>query len=240
MNGTPHHNQDREQAKVLIVSDELVTARVWGYSLSQSGIDVRLIGIEEPVLEIWAEELPDLIVLEDFDSQTEEITLCRELRETTVAPILLLTARTDEAFQIEAYQAGVDECIPFPITPRLFLAKVAAWLRRTENLPVTLFEEVRAGGLALRVDQKRLTLESGAVVRLSALEARLLFLLMNRAGQAVDSDQILARVWGIVGETNTNLLKNLVYRLRRKIEADPADPQRLVTAGGGYMFRPEG
>jgi DNA-binding response OmpR family regulator len=225
--------------KVLIISDEAETARVWGFTLGEAGLDVTLIGIADPVLEVWAELLPDLIIIEDFNAEVEELELCRRLREETVVPLLYLTAKLDEAFLLETYKAGADETIPFPITPRLFQAKVKAWLRRTQSLPLAALDGVRKGGFLLDPESRRLVLPTGEVVNLSVLESRLLYVLMGYPGKAFDSTQLVERVWGYYGEGNNSLLKVLVYRLRRKIEPDPARPRYLLTVdNSGYAFEP--
>ena len=235
----PPGNQEGQKAQVLIITDEPDSAQVWGFSLSQLGLDVRLINITDPVLEIWSEVLPDLIIFEDFDSDEEEVQVCRDLRAATIVPILFLTSKTSESFWLKIYQLGADECIPFPISPRLFKAKVAAWLRRTQDLPIAAVEDIRSGGFVLNLQTRRLTLPNRASLRLSALEARLLYLLMNHPGQPLENEKIIEKVWGYYGNGSGPLLKNLVYRLRKKIEADPSQPGCLLTWGeGGYRFDP--
>lgn len=227
----------KPRPRVLIISDEPETAQVWGFSLSQVGLETRLVSVSEAVMQIWAEELPDLIIIEDFNDQVEELELLRQLRAETVVPILYLTGKTDEPFLVETYRFGSDETIPFPISPRLFQAKVSAWLRRTQSMPMTALDEVRAGGFILNPESRWLSLPSGDMVRLSMLEARLLYLLMTHPGRAFETYQLLERIWGYYGEGDSILLKNLVYRLRRKIEPDPAQPRYLVTeANLGYKF----
>lgn len=235
----PNRIELRPKAKVLIVSDEPVTARVWGFSLNQVGFETRLIGITEPVMDVWAEELPDLIIIEDFNAEVEELALCQELRGETVVPILYLTTKTDEAFLLEIYHLGVDECISFPISPRLFQAKVSAWLRRTSSMPLEVLEEIRVGGFHLNMASRRLVTACGEALRLTVLEARLLYLLMSQPGRIFETEQIVEKVWGYYGNGDSRLLKNVVYRLRRKLEPDPAQPQYLVTEGtSGYRFLP--
>lgn len=225
-------------AKVLIISDELTTAEVWGFSLNQVGLNVTLIGIEDPVLETWMEVTPDLIIIEDFNKDVEEIELCRQLRKETAVPILYLTGKTEETFLLQVYEVGADECITFPITPRLFQAKVKAWLRRTMSVPLAALNEVEIGELRLNVDKRVLNLPAGEQVKLTNLESRLLYLLMSHPGRGFDSEEIVNRVWGYWGEGDGTLLKNLVYRLRRKIEPNPNQPRFIVTVEGhGYGFK---
>jgi DNA-binding response OmpR family regulator len=228
----------RSGAKILIVSDEPLTAQDWGYSLAQSGLDIRMISLAEDVMEVWAEETPDLIIIEDFNEQMEEIELCRQLRLVTIVPILFLTNKISETFQYEVYRAGADECIPYPVNLKLFHAKVRAWLRRTKSFPLAGLDEVQVDGFRLFADQKRLALPSGAMIRLTTLETRLLYLLMSHPGREFESEEMVERVWGHYGEGDNRLLKNHIYRLRRKIEVDPANPCYLVSVGySGYKFR---
>jgi DNA-binding response OmpR family regulator len=223
---------------VLIVSDDPMSARVWGFSLSQLGLRVRLIGVEEQVIDIWAEEVPDLIVIEDFNDQVEEMQVLQQLRSETIVPILFLTSKTHETFHFQTYEIGADECIPLPITPRLFQAKVKSWLRRSFAMPLIGADEVRAGPFALNTSQKRLILPDGNSIRLTILETRLLYVLMSNDGRSVDGEAIVRQVWGRFSVSDHRLLKNHVYRLRRKLEPDLANPCYLLSEGrNSYRFR---
>jgi DNA-binding response OmpR family regulator len=227
----------RPNARVLIISDEPSTAAIWGFSLNQVGFQVTLIGISDSILEVCMEVLPDLIIIEDFNKEVEEIGLCRQLRRETAVPILYLTGKTDEAFQIQVYKVGADECITFPITPRLFQAKVEAWLRRTMSIPLAALKEVECGELRLNADKRWLRLPADKLVKLTNLETRLLYLLMSHPGQVFETDEIVNKVWGYWGEGDKSLLKNLVYRLRRKMEPDLEHPRWVVTVKDrGYAF----
>jgi DNA-binding response OmpR family regulator len=231
----------RPNARVLIISDEPATAAVWGFSLNQVGFDVILIGITDSVLEACMEVLPDLIIIEDFNKEVEEVDLCCHIRRETAVPILYLTGKTDEAFQIQVYKVGADECITFPITPRLFQVKVEAWLRRTMSIPLAALNDVECGELHLNADKRWLRLPAGELVKLTNLETRLLYLLMSHPGQLFETDEIVNKVWGYWGEGDKSLLKNLVYRLRRKMEPDLEHPRWVVTVKDrGYAFRNEG
>lgn len=157
-----------------------------------------------------------------------------------VNPILLMTPRRHEAHLLEAYQAGVDECIVKPISPSLFLAKVKSWLRRSWTVPAEALNGVQAGDLQLDPARRELITATGSVVKLTNLEFRLLHLLMSHRGQVLDSNLIIDRVWGYTGGGNSVLLKNVVYRLRRKVEPDPSQPRYIQTATGErYTFQPK-
>ncbi len=226
------------KARVLIISDEVESARVWGFALNQLGLNVVLIGLSDPVLEIWAREAPDLVIIEDFNRSLEDLALCRQLRALTVVPMLFLTTIANEAFQLKAYRAGVDDIMIFPLTPRIFQAKVKAWLRTANSIPAAALDPLEAGEFCLDPNKRELKTEGESVVGLTVLEARLLYLLMSHPQKVFTASQLVDRVWGFFGEGDATVLKNLVYRLRRKIEPDPAQPRYLVTEGKyGYRFQ---
>ena len=227
--------------KVLIISDAPATADIWGYSLSQLGLDVKVIDLAENFMEAWENETPDIIIIEDFNDQIEELDICSALREVTIVPILYLTSKLNEKFHLDVYQAGADECIPFPISPRLFQAKVNAWLRRTQSLPMAALNEISAGGFCLDPGRRTLYLPNQTAVRLTALETRLLVLLMSNPGKVIPPADIIEKVWGYHGLNDRKLVRNHIFRLRRKIEADPSRPRCLVSAGNsGYKFQVSG
>jgi DNA-binding response OmpR family regulator len=230
----------RLQAKVLLISDEPVAAKVWGFSLNQVGLDVTLIGISDDALGILAVEAPDLIIIEDFNEQIEELDICQQLRAAAAVPILFLTNKPSEAFYLEAYRQGADDCISLSISPRLFQAKVTAWLRWTMSMPFSGLEEFKVAGFHLITSQKHLTLPGGKVVRLTNLETRLLSLLISHPGKVFSDLEITEKVWGYFGSGDSRLLKNHIYRLRRKIEPDPSKPRYLVSEGvAGYKLLTE-
>jgi DNA-binding response OmpR family regulator len=229
--------QSTSRIKGLVITDELESGKIWGYSLEQIGIQVTLVKVTEDIPGLWKDILPDLVLLEDFNLENEELEICRQLRQVSPVPILLLTRKTDEIFQLEAYRAGVDECILQPISPLLFLAKVQAWTRQTRNLPYATVEDLEAGRFMLQPERRQLSLPDGGKVQLTNLEVRLLYVLMHQPGKAVDSASLIERIWGSYGGGDNVMLKNLVYRLRRKIESDPTKPTCLLTDGNlGYHF----
>lgn len=225
-------------ATVLVVSDQPDTARIWAFTLKQMGLEVCLAGFSERTLQLWAEEYPDLIVLEVYDSSADVFAFCHRLRDEAAVPILFLTARNDEAFILEAYKAGADECVSHPVSPRLFTAKVQAWLRRSLVVPSATLDVLHVGGFLLDPDRKSVMIPTGEMVKLTNLESRLLYLLMSHHGWILETDYLVERVWGHFGEGDSVLLKNVVYRLRKKIEPDPSQPRYLLTESSiGYKFQ---
>lgn len=133
--------------------------------------------------------------------------------------------------------AGVDDVVVKPIRPAIFLAKILAWMRRSWTVPIDNLSLVKAG--KHRVDPARRCLidPAGIEIRLTNLEFRLLHLLMSRPGFVFSLEEIIESIWGGHGNGDQVLLKNVVYRLRKKIEADPGNPLLLQTGQGGYSFQ---
>jgi len=138
---------------------------------------------------------------------------------------------------LEAYEAGVDECILKPIHPALFHAKMKAWLRRSWTVSVDMFDSLSVGSFHLIPLDRVLELDNSGLIHLTNLELRLLYNLMGRPGRTVTTEELCQRVWGPSGGGNVATLKNLVYRLRHKIEKDPTHPHYVHTvAGVGYQL----
>jgi DNA-binding response OmpR family regulator len=235
---SPETTHPHNPAQVLVVSDDPEIGRLWAYALEQIGLGVSISELGAKAIERWAEALPDLVVVDSHCWQGEDIEFCRLLRVETVVPILLFTAQNDEYYLLDAYRSGVDEVVAQPVSPRLFLAKVRAWLRRAQSIPSSVLDDLAVGGFTLDEGRRLISLPNGRMVRLTHLEARLLYLMMGHPNQVLESTALIERVWGHYGEGDGALLKNLVYRLRCKIEPDPAAPRHLITEGNlGYRFR---
>jgi len=223
--------------KVLIVSNHQTTGPLWVFTLQQQKLDVVLEAVPGNVFQRWSEEIPDLIILDINWPQTLTVELVKKLRAETMVPILILTSVGLEEFLIETYQAGADETIVKPMSPSLFLAKIKAWLRRSWTIPMDTLEAIKVGKFQLQPETRSVILEDGEPVRLTNLEFRLLYFLMSRAGRTVTTEELIQHVWGYSGEGDNTILKNLVYRVRRKVEKDPANPIFIQSVPGrGYKF----
>jgi DNA-binding response OmpR family regulator len=140
---------------------------------------------------------------------------------------------------LEAYHAGVDDFLVKPLSPSLLHAKIKVWLRRSASVSIDVLNPLRVGTLQLFPSEKIILLQNDSV-RLTNLELRLLYFLMNRSGQIVTIEELNQRVWGYHAEADNTMLKNVVYRLRRKIEEDPANPLIIQTITGvGYKLSAE-
>ena len=226
--------------KVLVVSNQQTTGPLWVFSLQQRQLNVLLEADPTRTLQRCEMESPDLIILDINFPETDTLELIRSLRAEMLTPIMLLFPSRSEEYVIETYKAGVDDCILKPVSPSLFQAKVQVWLRRFGSLLPDEMSPLKVGTLHLFPAERFVMLKNGGVVQLTNLELRLLYYLMNRPGQIVTTEELNQKVWGYTSEADNTMLKNVVYRLRRKIEADPANPLIIQTVVGvGYRLAPE-
>ena len=223
--------------KVLIVSNHQTTGPLWVFGLKQQKLDVILETVPANTIQSWSEENPDLIILDINWQEKQILELLQNLRVETTVPIILLTSSRSEDFLLETYQAGVDETLFKPINPSLFLAKIKVWLRRARTVPSDTLDPLKVGKIQLQPSDRTVILGDGNRVRLTNLEFRLLYFLMSRAGRTVTAEELIQRVWGYADEGDSIVLKNMIYRVRRKIEKDPARPIFIQTLPGlGYKF----
>jgi DNA-binding response OmpR family regulator len=147
---------------------------------------------------------------------------------------MMLTVRNEEEDLVKAIELGADDYLTKPFSPRTLLARIKALLRRAgmENTA-----PLAAGRVELSTEDHTVRIGGGDPVRLTKLELRLLQMLLANVGRTVSSDRLLAHIWGHRNSGDRQLLKQLVHRLRQKIETDPALPQLLQTAAGaGYKL----
>jgi DNA-binding response OmpR family regulator len=225
--------------KVLIISNRQTTGPLWVFSLQQQKLSVVLEPNPAGTLRRWEKEIPDLILIDLNLPEVPTLELIKSLRAETITPILLLTAARGEEYMLEAYHAGVDDYLVKPLSPSLLHAKIKVWLRRSASVSIDVLNPLRVGTLQLFPSEKIILLHNDSV-RLTNLELRLLYYLMNRPGQIVTIEELNQRVWGYHAEADNTMLKNVVYRLRRKIEEDPANPLIIQTVTGvGYRLSAE-
>lgn len=225
--------------KVLVVDDDLELLALVAYALRQNGYTV----IEAPdgraALKCFAEEQPDLVILDYNLPYLSGLEVLKHLRaEGHTTPIMMLTVRSAEEDQVEALDVGADDYLTKPFSPRALLARVRALLRRARGeQPAALM----AGDLTLDPENLRVQIAGAAEVALTRLEFRLLQLMVSNAGHTLSSERLTGHIWGYRGLGDRQLLKQLVHRVRLKIEVDPSAPRRLVTVPGvGYRLEESG
>lgn len=222
--------------KIFVVCSRSDTAPVWGYILRQRGLIVTLETSPEKALQRWLAEIHDVIVIDLDNTGQQNIELYNKLREMSMVPILLFLPVYDETLIMEAYENGVDEVVIKPISPPIFLAKILSWARRSWIMPMDELELLKAGSHRLDPVRRSLIDPNGKEIDLTNLEFRLLHLLMSRPGHLFGAEDLIETIWGEYGHGDQVMLKNVVYRLRKKVEPDPSRPVHLQTRGGGYSF----
>jgi DNA-binding response OmpR family regulator len=222
--------------KVLLVDDDLDLLTVTGFALQQAGFLVVTAPDGPAALEVFRREQPDVAVLDINMPRMNGFELAQKLREKSRIPVLMLTARSEEEDVVKALSLGADDYLTKPFSPKILLARVKALLRRAGR---EVTDAVASGALSL--DANELTLHGlpRGPVRLTPLELRFLQLLLAHSGRTVNAERLLVHVWGNRAGGNRQLLKQLVHRLRQKVEGDPAAPTLVRTMpNAGYMLDP--
>ncbi|MGB4804856.1 MAG: response regulator transcription factor [Anaerolineae bacterium] len=221
--------------KALVVDDDRVLADLTAFALRRAGFDVIQAFDGEVALRRWEAEQPDLIILDVNLPRVDGFTVCRRIRAVAATPIIMLTVRDKEDDIIRGLNLGADDYMAKPFSPRQLVARSLTVLRRAGK---TLAPSVRqAGSLSFDSSRRELRRDDGAPVTLTPLEGRLLDLLMTNAGQILPSETIIDQVWGPEGG-DRDMLRQLVHRLRTRIEPDPAHPTLIETIPGlGYGLK---
>jgi len=220
--------------KVLIADDDADLRDLIAYALTQAGYLVIKSGDGAAALAAFAAEAPDLVILDVNMPHASGFEVCARIRERSVVPVMMLTVRGEEEDLVRALELGADDYLTKPFGPRTLIARIRALLRRAGLESAT---PLVAGRVSLDVEEHTAQVGGAAPVRLTKLEMRLLQMLLAHAGRTVGSDRLLVHIWGHRSSGDRQLLKQLVHRLRQKIEADPSLPQLLQTAAGaGYKL----
>jgi DNA-binding response OmpR family regulator len=220
--------------KILIADDDRDLLALIGFALTQAGYLIVRASDGPSAIRLFETETPDLVVLDINMPGASGFQVCEAIRTKSRVPIMMLTVRGEEEDLVRALELGADDYLNKPFSPRTLLARIKALLRRAggeSSAPLAV------GQIALDVDEHTVRIRDGEPVRLTKLELRLLQMLLANAGRTVHSDRLLVQVWGHRNSGDRQLLKQLVHRLRQKIEADPANPVLLLTAAGsGYKL----
>jgi DNA-binding response OmpR family regulator len=221
--------------KILIVDDDLELRELIGFALRQAGYLVVAAADGAEALVIFEREQPDLLILDVNLPKLSGLEVCRHIRDVATTPIMMLTVRSSEEDQVQGLDMGADDYLTKPFSPRTLLARVRALLRRAE---IDRPSPQTAGGLALDVEGQAVQVRGSAPIRLTKLEFRLLQYLLANAGHTITVERLTTHVWGYRGLGDRQMLKQLVHRLRQKIETSPSEPQYLMTvAGVGYTLQ---
>jgi DNA-binding response OmpR family regulator len=221
---------------VLVVEDDPAILQGLQESLRVERHDVLSASDGETGYRLAREKKPDLVILDLMLPKMGGFEVCRKLRaEKFTAPILMLTARGDEADRVLGLDLGADDYVTKPFSVRELLARVRALLRRLER-PENLPDEIRFDDVV--VDFRRCEAQKdGAPVELTRKEFGVLRLMAAKAGEVVSRDDLLNGVWGYESYPNTRTVDVHIALLRSKLEQNPSTPRRLITVHGiGYKL----
>jgi DNA-binding response OmpR family regulator len=225
-------------ATILVVDDEPVVRDVVVRYLQRDGYTTLEAGNGNDARALITSNDPSLVVLDVMLPGIDGLELCRWIRERSVLPVILLTARADETDRIIGLELGADDYVTKPFSPRELAARVRAVLRRTDqgtNAPPATIE---VGELVLDSDARLLT-RDGTPLALTLKEFDLLWFLASHPRHVFSREVLMERVWGYQAAYDTGTVTVHVRRLREKIEPDPTTPRHLQTVWGvGYRFEP--
>lgn len=230
--------------KILVVDDDRVLAEIMVFTLQRAGFDVIRAFDGATARRRWRDDESDLIILDVNLPDASGFDICREIRQQSDVPIILLTVRGEEDDIVRGLEIGADDYITKPYSPRQLVARTQAVLRRfaasTKSEAVPTRREV--ADLILDLGRREVRVSDGEPITLTPLESRLLDYLMVNAGHVLTTDALVDHVWG-PDRASRNMLRQLVHRLRNKIEPDPSDPDYIETVSGigyGLVREPRG
>jgi two-component system, OmpR family, response regulator RegX3 len=226
-------------SRVLVVEDEESFSDVLSYMLRKEGFEVSLAATGTAALTEFDRTGADIVLLDLMLPEMPGTEVCRQLRQRSNVPIIMVTARDSEIDKVVGLEIGADDYVTKPYSPRELVARIRAVLRRQSSEAVEhVGATLSAGPVRMDVERHVVTVD-GSAVQLPLKEFELLELLLRNAGRVLTRGQLIDRVWGAdyVGDTKT--LDVHVKRLRSKIEPEPSTPRYLVTVRGlGYKFEP--
>jgi DNA-binding response OmpR family regulator len=220
---------------VLVVDDEPIVREVVVGYLRREGFRTLEAEDGNRARELLEADLPSLVVLDLMLPGMDGLELCRWIRARSNLPVIMLTARGEEADRIVGLELGADDYVTKPFSPRELTARVRTVLRRSSS---PTFSDARLSVGALEVDAStREVTKAGEAVRLTAREFDLLWFLASHPRRVFSRSQLMDRVWGYEAALDTGTVTVHVRRLREKIEDDPSRPRFLETVWGvGYRF----
>ncbi|GAB4453426.1 MAG: response regulator transcription factor [Anaerolineae bacterium] len=220
--------------KALIVDDDLVLTDVLSFTLRRAGFQVVTAHDGQAGLDAWQAVAPDLIILDLNLPKLDGLTVCRRIREQANTPIIILSVRGEDDDVVRGLELGADDYIAKPFSPRQLIARARAVLRRAGATPTA--GPLVAHDLTLDPSRRELYRAGQLLGQLTLLECRLMEALMLNSEHVLPTDALITHVWGPEGGDRT-MLKQLVHRLRAKIEPDPSSPTYVETVPGvGYAL----
>ena len=228
--------------RILIIEDDRDIVELVRYNLANEGFEVTAVTDGSVASSLLRKSTPDLVILDLMLPKMPGLEVCKEVRRDPALnrlPILMLTARGEEADRVVGLEMGADDYVTKPFSPRELAARVKALLRRAE--PADEVERAIEVGRLLIDPSSYRVMRAGKALTLSTLEFRLIYYLAARPNRVFTRDQLLDAVWGTDRFVTPRSVDVYIRRLREKIETDPENPVHLKTVrGAGYLFESAG
>jgi DNA-binding response OmpR family regulator len=223
--------------RILVVDDEERMVRFIRLNLEHDGFQVLEANNGTQAINKIRNSLPDLILLDVMMPDIDGFEVLRMIREVSIVPVIMLTAKGEEEDRVRGLEMGADDYITKPFSPRELVSRVRAVLRRTEMGGGKTHGLIEVDDrLKIDFDRHEVWVE-GKLVQLRPTEYRLLYHLVNNAGWVLTHDQILTKVWGYEYQDEPHYVRLYINYLRQKLEKDPANPKYILTERGiGYRF----
>jgi DNA-binding response OmpR family regulator len=227
---------DSSRRLILIVEDDTKTASLLALYLEREGYETAVVHDGLRALELARQRHPAFVILDLMLPQLDGWEVCRQLRDFSDVPILMLTARGEEVDRVLGFMIGADDYVVKPFSPRELVERVKAILRRTQSKAVGKLDKLRIGEMILDIQKHKLTL-SDRQVTLTPSEFKLLRILMSSPGRLFTREQLLSALYPHGEEVVDRVIDVHIGKLRQKIEADPGNPRYILTIRGfGYQF----
>ena len=222
--------------RLFLLEDDLSLINGLSFAVKKQGYEIAIARTTLEADALWADGKYDLVILDVSLPDGSGFDFCKKIRQTSKVPIMFLTAADEETDIIMGLDIGGDDYMTKPFKLAVFLSRINALLRRSENFS-TAVTELNSGGICIRL-LKGKVYKRGEPVELTASEYKLLCLFMENPDQILSQKQILGRLWDAGGSyIDNNSLTVYIRRLRTKIEDDPGEPKRIVTVRGmGYKW----
>ena len=227
------------RGKILVVDDEKPIAEILRYNLEQEGFTVIVAYDGEQAVSQTKAQHPELILLDIMLPKQDGFAACREIRQISNVPIIMLTAKDTELDKVLGLELGADDYVTKPFSAREVVARVKAQLRRSQSREQVAAELLFCQNLQVNTGRMEV-LKAGQIIDLTYREYLLLVYLMNNAGYVISREKLLAEVWGYDFYGDERTVDVAIRRLREKIEEDPSQPRYICTKrGAGYFIRRE-
>ncbi len=230
-------NQEFKNFKILVVDDEERMVRFIRLNLEHDGFQVIEAYRGTKAIDLVRTKLPDLVLLDVMLPDIDGFEVLRLIRETSIVPVIMLTAKGEEEDRVRGLEMGADDYITKPFSPRELVSRVRAVLRRVQ-ISSGISEDIIEVDNRLKIDfNRREVWVDNQLVNLRPTEYRLLYHLVKNAGWVLSHEQILSKVWGYEYQDEPHYVRLYINYLRKKIEEDPANPKYILTERGiGYRF----